>query len=158
MPHKVNPIDFENSEGNLGIANSLWRFFSNELPTSRLQRDLTDSTIMRNLGVAIAHSSIAIQSTQKGIAKLLVNAEVIRRDLNQHWEVLGEAIQTVMRRHGLENPYEQLKAFTRGEQITAEKLQAFIDTLDLPQVDIARLQELTPESYIGYAQELTEKL
>ncbi len=132
MPHKVNPIDFENSEGNLGLANAIFSFLSEKLPVSRWQRDLTDSTVLRNIGVGIAHTSIAIQSSLKGISKLQINADVIEADLNNNWEVLAEPIQTVMRRYGIEKPYEKLKELTRGNRITPEELGEFIENLEIP--------------------------
>ncbi len=158
MPHKVNPIDFENSEGNLGLANAIFHFLSDKLPVSRWQRDLSDSTVLRNMGVGIAHTSIAIQSTLKGISKLELNVEVIEDDLNNNWEVLAEAIQTVMRRYGIEQPYEKLKALTRGQQISAQSLQTFIETLEIPQSAKQQLRELTPRSYTGYAADLAKKV
>lgn len=151
MPHKVNPIDFENSEGNLGIANALLGHLAEKLPISRWQRDLTDSTVLRNLGVGLAHSAIAYDSALKGIGKLEVNAPRIAVDLDQSWEVLGEAIQTVMRRYGIEKPYEKLKELTRGKTITPESLATFIATLELPDAVKAELKTLTPGSYIGNA-------
>lgn len=151
MPHKVNPIDFENSEGNLGIANALLGHLAEKLPISRWQRDLTDSTVLRNLGVGLAHSAIAYDSALKGIGKLELNAACIAADLDASWEVLGEAIQTVMRRYGIEKPYEKLKELTRGKTITAESLATFIATLDLPEAVKAELKTLTPASYIGNA-------
>ena len=151
MPHKVNPIDFENSEGNLGIANAIMGHLAEKLPISRWQRDLTDSTVLRNLGVGIAHSLIAYESTLKGISKLAVNPEIINADLNRNWEVLAEPIQTVMRRYNVEEPYEKLKALTRGQRITAEALQTFIDSLEIPETAKAELRKLTPASYIGNA-------
>ena len=158
MPHKVNPIDFENSEGNIGLANALFSFFSEQLPTSRWQRDLVDSTVLRNLGVAIAHSIIAWQSTLKGLNKLEHNTAAIDADLAAHWEVLGEAVQTVMRRYGIEAPYEKLKAFTRGKKIDAAGLAAFINDLNIPEDIKTELKTLTPASYIGYAATLAEEV
>lgn len=158
MPHKVNPIDFENSEGNIGIANALFGFLADKLPVSRWQRDLTDSTVLRNIGVGIAHTSIAIQATLKGISKLQINAEVIEADLNANWEVLAEPIQTVMRRYGIEKPYEKLKELTRGQRITPEQMQVFIDTLDIPAEAKASLLALTPRSYTGYAKQLAKDI
>ncbi|HHQ14858.1 MAG TPA: adenylosuccinate lyase [Chromatiales bacterium] len=155
MPHKVNPIDFENAEGNLGIANALLKHFSSKLPVSRWQRDLTDSTVLRNLGVAIGHGLLAYQSLQKGLGKLEPDAQRMLADLDANQEVLGEAIQTVMRRYGHADAYEQLKALTRGERIDANALQAFIDGLDLPQDARERLRALTPATYTGLAEELT---
>lgn len=151
MPHKVNPIDFENSEGNLGIANALLHHLSSKLPISRWQRDLTDSTVLRNLGVGIAHSSIAYSSTLRGISKLQINKEALSNDLDNTWEVLAEPIQTVMRRYGIEQPYEKLKELTRGQSITAQTLNDFVDTLDMPEEAKQALKELTPASYIGNA-------
>ncbi len=153
MPHKVNPIDFENSEGNLGIANALLNHLSSKLPISRWQRDLTDSTVLRNLGVGIAHSMIAYSSTMRGISKLQINEESLAKDLDNTWEVLAEPIQTVMRRYGIEKPYEKLKELTRGQSITAETLKAFVDTLDMPDEAKKELQALTPATYIGNAVE-----
>lgn len=157
MPHKVNPIDFENSEGNLGIANALFDHLANKLPISRMQRDLTDSTVLRNLGVGIAHTLIAYHSTLKGLSKLEVNHERLLADLNNNWEVLAEPIQTVMRRYGVPEPYEKLKALTRGHRISQESLQQFIETLEIPAAEKARLKQLTPASYIGLAVELTKE-
>lgn len=158
MPHKVNPIDFENAEGNLGIANALLNHLSTKLPISRWQRDLTDSTVLRNLGVGFAHSLIAYQSLLKGLNKLEVNTVVIEADLNTSWEVLAEPIQTVMRRYGIENPYEKLKELTRGKAITQEAFQDFINTLDIPDDARENLLKLTPLNYIGNAIEQTKKL
>ncbi|WP_443632025.1 adenylosuccinate lyase [Candidatus Njordibacter sp. Uisw_056] len=151
MPHKVNPIDFENSEGNLGIANALLQHLASKLPISRWQRDLTDSTVLRNLGVGLAHSLIAYQSTLKGISKLQLNAQRLDADLDNAWEVLAEPIQTVMRRYAIEEPYEKLKALTRGKTINATIMADFIDTLDLPQSVKDELKTLTPANYIGNA-------
>ena len=151
MPHKVNPIDFENSEGNLGIANAIMNHLSSKLPISRWQRDLTDSTVLRNLGVGIAHSLIAYSSTMRGIGKLEINENALMNDLNNTWEVLAEPIQTVMRRYGIEKPYEKLKELTRGQSITAEAIKEFVNTLDIPVQAKEELQNLTPSSYIGNA-------
>ncbi|MEY1661909.1 adenylosuccinate lyase [Isoalcanivorax beigongshangi] len=151
MPHKVNPIDFENSEGNLGIANALMDHLAGKLPISRWQRDLTDSTVLRNVGVGLAHSLIAYEASLKGISKLELNRERLLEDLDHAWEVLAEPIQTVMRRYGIEQPYEKLKALTRGKVITQETLAEFIDSLALPDDIKERLKELTPASYIGNA-------
>lgn len=156
MPHKVNPIDFENAEGNLGIANALLTHFANKLPISRWQRDLTDSTVLRNIGVAFAHSLIAYSSLLKGLNKLQVNQDVIEKDLAKNVDVLSEAVQTVMRRYGLPEPYEQLKAFTRGKQIDHEALRNFIEALDLPRDVKEKLQALTPAQYIGLAAQLAQ--
>ncbi len=158
MPHKVNPIDFENAEGNLGIANALFSHLSQKLPISRWQRDLTDSTVLRNLGVGFAHSLIAYQSLLKGLNKLEINTDVIEADLNASWEVLAEPIQTVMRRYGIENPYEKLKELTRGKAITQQAFQEFIQTLDIPEDARESLLQLTPMSYIGNAVEQTRNL
>ena len=156
MPHKVNPIDFENSEGNLGIANAIFNHLANKLPISRMQRDLTDSTVLRNLGVGIAHSVIAYHASIKGIGKLEVNEHNLEADLDTNWEVLAEPIQTVMRRYGIPEPYEKLKALTRGNRITREALQAFINGLDIPAAAKARLLAMTPGSYTGLANTLAK--
>jgi len=158
MPHKVNPIDFENAEGNLGIANALFDHLAAKLPISRWQRDLTDSTVLRNLGVGIAHTSIALQSLLRGIGKLEADGNRLADDLDANWEVLAEPIQTVMRRYGIEKPYEKLKELTRGQRITPEQLQQFIEGLDMPQAAKAALAELTPHSYTGNARQQAEKL
>ncbi len=158
MPHKVNPIDFENAEGNLGLANALLAHLSQKLPISRWQRDLTDSTVLRNMGVALGYSVLALASLQRGMDKLEVNHEALAADLDAAWEVLAEPIQTVMRRHGLPNPYERLKELTRGKSITKESLAAFIDTLDLPTPERERLKALTPAGYTGLAAELARRL
>jgi adenylosuccinate lyase len=158
MPHKVNPIDFENSEGNLGVANALLRHFSEKLPVSRWQRDLTDSTVLRNLGVAFGHALLGFTACRRGLAKLEVDAGRLAADLDANWEVLAEPIQTVMRRYGVEGAYEQLKALTRGQRITREALRAFVSSLPIPEADRARLLELTPASYIGKAVELARKI
>ena len=150
MPHKVNPIDFENSEGNLGIANALLEHLSAKLPISRLQRDLTDSTVLRNVGVPFGHILIALQSTLKGLNKLLLNEDKIRQDLQDHWAVVAEAIQTILRREGYPNPYEALKALTRtNTAITAETISSFIDTLEVSEDVKAELKVITPENYTG---------
>ena len=151
MPHKVNPIDFENAEGNLGVANALFEHFSAKLPISRWQRDLTDSTVLRGLGTAFGHTLVALDSLAKGLGKLTVAPERLDADLDAAWEVLAEAVQTVMRRHGLPNPYEQLKALTRGQGITEQSMREFITSLDLPADARQRLLELTPGGYIGLA-------
>lgn len=158
MPHKINPIDFENSEGNLGIANALCEHMIAKLPISRWQRDLSDSTVLRNIGVALGHAILAYQSTCKGIQKLAPNHELLAKDLDQHWEVLGEAIQTVMRRYNLPEPYEQLKSFTRGKKITKETMHQFIQSLGLPAPAKKELLALTPAHYIGYAGELAKRI
>ncbi|MCL6269886.1 adenylosuccinate lyase [Sansalvadorimonas sp. 2012CJ34-2] len=151
MPHKVNPIDFENSEGNLGLANAVMEHLANKLPISRWQRDLTDSTVLRNMGVGMAYSLIAYESTLKGISKLEANPQRLSADLDNAWEVLAEPVQTVMRRYGIEEPYEKLKAFTRGKVITREAMLAFVDQLDIPDEAKLALKEMTPGSYIGNA-------
>ncbi|MBB1487699.1 adenylosuccinate lyase [Oceanospirillum sediminis] len=151
MPHKVNPIDFENSEGNLGIANAIMQHLAAKLPISRWQRDLTDSTVLRNLGVGFGQSLIAYQASLKGISKLQTNADRLNEDLENSWEVLAEPIQTVMRRYNIEKPYEKLKELTRGKAITKETLQEFVATLDMPQEAKDELLELTPHNYIGNA-------
>ena len=156
MPHKVNPIDFENSEGNIGIANALFSFLAEKLPVSRWQRDLTDSTVLRNIGVGIAHTSIAIQASLKGISKLQINVDAIEADLNANWEVLAEPIQTVMRRYGIEKPYEKLKELTRGQRITPEQMQVFIEKLEIPDDAKTALLALTPRTYTGYAEKLAK--
>jgi adenylosuccinate lyase len=159
MPHKVNPIDFENSEGNLGIANSILRHLSEKLPISRWQRDLTDSTVLRNMGVALGYALLGWTSLRQGLARLDADPARLAADLDANWEVLAEPIQTVMRRYGVENPYEQLKALTRGKTgITRESLHAFIDGLELPVEAKARLKALTPSPYVGRAAELAKRL
>ena len=158
MPHKVNPIDFENSEGNLGIANALMQHLAAKLPVSRWQRDLTDSTVLRNLGVGIAHSVIAYQASLKGISKLQVNEAHLREELDQNWEVLAEPVQTVMRRYGIEKPYEKLKELTRGKRIDGEQLATFIDGLELPAEVKAELKKMTPANYIGRAETFVDEL
>jgi adenylosuccinate lyase len=158
MPHKVNPIDFENAEGNFGIANTLLGHFSEKLPISRWQRDLTDSTTLRALGEAFGHALVGFASLDKGLGKLEINRDRIAADLDASWEVLAEAIQTVMRRHGLPEPYEQLKALTRGKGITRETLCVFIESLDLPGPDRQRLLELAPATYTGLAAELARDI
>lgn len=151
MPHKVNPIDFENAEGNLGMANAMLGHFAEKLPISRWQRDLTDSTVQRNFGVATGYIVIALQSLQKGVGKLQVNHDAIHADVSGAWEILAEAVQTVMRRYGIPEPYEKLKALTRGHAVTREVLLEFVGTLDIPDSEKQRLLELTPETYIGLA-------
>lgn len=153
MPHKVNPIDFENAEGNLGIANAVFDHLALKLPISRWQRDLTDSTVLRNIGVGFAHSMLAYSSALKGISKLEAAPEVMAADLDSNWELLAEPIQTVMRRYGIENPYEKLKDLTRGQRVNKEIMHAFIESLALPETAKAALKEMTPASYIGNATE-----
>ena len=151
MPHKVNPIDFENAEGNLGLANAVLRHLAEKLPISRWQRDLTDSTVLRNLGVGFGYSMLAYSSAQRGFSKLEINADKINADLDASWEVLGEAVQTVMRRYGLPNPYEQMKELTRGKGITPDRLHAFIEELEIPDDAKNALLAMTPATYIGNA-------
>ncbi len=158
MPHKVNPIDFENSEGNLGIANAIMGHLTAKLPISRWQRDLTDSTVLRNLGVGFGHSLIAYAATLKGISKLEVNAARLNEDLDNSWEVLAEPIQTVMRRYAIEEPYEKLKALTRGKGMTKEVMLDFIETLEIPESAKAELRTLTPGTYVGNAAEQAAKI
>ncbi|MDI1302979.1 MAG: adenylosuccinate lyase [bacterium] len=158
MPHKVNPIDFENSEGNLGIANAILGHLGEKLPVSRWQRDLTDSTVLRNLGVGLAHSLIAYEAALKGIGKLELNEASLAADLDNAWEVLAEPIQTVMRRYGIEKPYEKLKALTRGKSIDKATIHAFLDTLDIPAEARASLKAMTPASYTGNAAEQAKKI
>ena len=154
MPHKVNPIDFENSEGNLGLANAMLGFLARKLPVSRMQRDLTDSTVLRNMGVAFGYSLVAAKSTLKGLGKLEMNPERLAEDLDRNWEVLAEPIQTVMRKVGMENPYERLKELTRGRRVTAEIMKEYVEGLDLPPADKKRLLSLTPAKYVGQASKL----
>jgi len=156
MPHKVNPIDFENAEGNFGVANALLGHFAEKLPISRWQRDLTDSTVLRALGTAFGHTLVSLESLRKGLGKLTVNTERLAADLDASWEVLAEAVQTVMRRYGLPEPYEQLKALTRGHGITRESMRQFIGGLDLPEQAKQRLLEMTPGTYTGLASELAK--
>jgi len=158
MPHKVNPIDFENAEGNLGLANSVLRHLADKLPVSRMQRDLTDSTVLRNMGVAFGYAVLAYDSCLRGLGKLEAEPARLAADLDACWEVLAEPIQTVMRRYAVPNPYEQLKELTRGKGITKEALQTFIGTLAIPEAEKARLLEMTPASYIGKAAELAKRI
>ena len=158
MPHKVNPIDFENAEGNLGLANALLRHLSEKLPISRWQRDLTDSTVLRNMGVALGYAVLAYQSLSTGLGKLEINEAAIAADLDTSWEVMAEPIQTVMRRFGLPEPYEQLKKFTRGEPMTRELMQGFIAKLEIPEADKQRLLAMTPASYTGMAAQLARRI
>ncbi len=158
MPHKVNPIDFENSEGNCGLANAIFQHLSSKLPISRLQRDLTDSTVLRNMGVGFGYMMIACQSTIKGIGKLKLNRDRLAADLDQSWEVLAEPIQTVMRKAGIDKPYEKLKALTRGQVIDATTIRAFIEQLDLNDSDKQRLLNMTPASYVGIAERIVHFL
>ena len=159
MPHKVNPIDFENSEGNLGLANALLRHFAEKLPISRWQRDLTDSTVLRNLGVALGHAMLGCTALRQGLAKLEADPAATAADLDANPEVLAEAIQTVMRRYGLPTPYEQLKALTRGQAgMTREALVAFVDGLALPADVKARLRDLSPAAYTGLAEALARRV
>ncbi len=158
MPHKINPIYFENAEGNLGIANALLDHMALKLPISRWQRDLSDSTVLRNMGVAIAHALLAYQSTSKGLSNMTPNLEAIATDLDNHWEILAEPIQTILRRHGVDQAYEKLKAFTRGHKITKNSLQQFIAELSIPNNVKKQLYELTPQNYLGYAVDLAKRI
>ena len=158
MPHKVNPIDFENAEGNCGLANAILAHLSEKLPISRWQRDLSDSTVLRSVGVGFAHTGIALQSLEKGLDKLEVRREVIAEDLNHAWEVLAEPVQTVMRKHGIEGAYEKLKSLTRGQVIRAEDVAGLVATLDIPDDDKKRLQALAPQTYTGLAERLANEL
>ena len=158
MPHKVNPIDFENAEGNFGLANAVLRHFAEKLPISRLQRDLTDSTVLRNMGVGFGHTVLALDSCLRGLGKLEADPQRLATDLDECWEVLAEPVQTVMRRFGIENPYEQLKAMTRGKGITREALQEFIATLAIPAAERERLLAMTPASYVGKAAALARRI
>jgi adenylosuccinate lyase len=157
MPHKVNPIDFENAEGNLGLANALLGHFADKLPVSRLQRDLTDSTVLRNLGVAVGHAALAYQSLKVGLGKLELDVGRLGEDLERAWEVLGEAVQTVMRAQGIPDAYDRLKTFTRGRPTDQAAMRDFIASLDLPVAEKERLLQLTPESYLGLAPELARR-
>ncbi len=154
MPHKVNPIDFENSEGNMGLANAMLGFLARKLPISRMQRDLTDSTVLRNMGVGFGYALVAVRSTLKGLGKLQLNEERLADDLDHNWEVLAEPIQTVMRKIGMANPYERLKELTRGRRVTAEIMKEFVSGLELPETDKARLLAMTPATYVGMAEKL----
>ena len=158
MPHKVNPIDFENSEGNLGLANALLSHLAEKLPVSRWQRDLTDSTVLRNVGVGLSYSLIAYHSALKGIGKLELNEDALAKDLEQSWEVLAEPIQTIMRKHGIAEPYEKLKAMTRGESLSRQRISSMLDELDLPENVKKDILSLTPANYIGEAQKLVSRL
>ena len=158
MPHKVNPIDFEHAEGNFGLANAVLRHFSEKLPISRMQRDLSDSTVLRNMGTGFGHSALAVNSMLRGLGKLEADPARLAADLDSCWEVLAEPVQTVMRRFGIANPYEQLKSLTRGKGITREALRTFISMLDIPQADRERLMAMTPASYIGKAVELAKRV
>ena len=158
MPHKVNPIDFENSEGNLGLANALFGHLATKLPVSRWQRDLTDSTVLRNLGVGVGYAIIAYQATLKGISKLQVNEQSLLDELDNNWELLAEPIQTVMRRYGIEKPYEKLKELTRGKKVNQQIMAEFIDGLELPNEAKTQLKALTPSNYIGQAVELVNQI
>ena len=157
MPHKINPIDFENSEGNLGIANSLLDHMASKLVVSRWQRDLSDSTVLRNIGTALGHCLIAYQATLKGLSRLDVNPEAIRADIDGSWEVLAEAVQTIMRKHGMEEPYEQLKAATRGRPITEEIFTEILTALNLSEEALSEVKDLVPANYIGTAGLLARK-
>jgi len=156
MPHKVNPIDFENSEGNLGMANAMLEFFSAKLPISRMQRDLTDSTVERNIGIAFGYSDLGYRGLLRGLSKLIINKENIKADLDDEWELLAEPIQTVMRKYTLKNPYEKLKELTRGKKITKQDIYKFLGKSGLPKNEVERLKKLTPENYIGIAVKLVD--
>jgi adenylosuccinate lyase len=158
MPHKVNPIDFENAEGNLGLANAMLRHLSEKLPISRWQRDLTDSTVLRNMGVAVGYAVLAYHSLGVGLGKLELNEEALADDLDTSWEVLAEPIQTVMRRFGVSGAYEKLKEVTRGKTVTAEALHGLIQSLEIPKVEKDRLLAMTPGSYVGKAAELARRV
>ena len=158
MPHKVNPIDFENSEGNLGMANAILAHLAQKLPVSRWQRDLTDSTVLRNLGAGLAYSLIAYQSCLKGIGKLDLDKDRLAKDLSESWEVIAEPIQTIMRKHGIAEPYEKLKTMTRGEQLQESRINELIDQLDLGEDIKDQIRQLSPASYIGEASRLVEQL
>ena len=158
MPHKVNPIDFENGEGNFGVANALLRFMAEKLPVSRWPRDLTDSTVQRNLGVALAHADVGVQSVARGLARLEVDRTRLAEDLAANWELLAEPIQTVMRRYAVPNAYEQLKALTRGRRIDAAAVSAFLDSLPIPAAEKQRLKDMTPASYVGLAARLAREI
>jgi adenylosuccinate lyase len=158
MPHKVNPIDFENAEGNFGVSNALLRFMSDKLPVSRWQRDLTDSTVQRNIGVALAHADLAVQSVSRGLARVEVDQDRLAADLDANWELLAEPIQTIMRRYAVPEAYEQLKALTRGRRVDAVAVAEFVDGLPLPEAEKRRLRKLTPASYLGLAARLARKI
>jgi len=158
MPHKVNPIDFENAEGNLGLSTALLRHLADKLPISRWQRDLSDSTVLRNMGVALGHAVLAHQSLLTGLSKLELNPQALADDLDAAWEVLAEPIQTVMRRHGVQGAYEQLKAVTRGKTVSAQDLHGLIRSLDIPQTDKDRLLALSPATYVGLASVLAKRV
>jgi adenylosuccinate lyase len=158
MPHKVNPIDFENSEANIGLSNATLDHLASKLSISRLQRDLTDSSAQRNIGAAIGHSFIAIKSALRGLGRVDLNKEALQKDLIDAWEVLAEPVQTVMRKAGIENPYERMKELTRGKSITPEDIHSFVEDLELPEDDKARLLELKPETYIGLAKDMLHNI
>jgi adenylosuccinate lyase len=157
MPHKVNPIDFENAEGNLGLANALLGHFADKLPVSRMQRDLTDSTVLRNVGVAIGHTVLSYGSLRRGLDKIELDPQRVAQDLDRAWEVLGEAVQTVMRAHGIPDAYDRLKSFTRGRPIDERAMREFIDSLDLPPAEKQRLLQLEPGTYVGLAPLLAKR-
>jgi len=156
MPHKINPIQFENAEGNMGIANALLNHFATKLPISRMQRDLTDSTTLRNQGVALGHSYLALQNILKGLSRITINKIQMTNELNNHWEVLGEAIQTILRKNGKQDAYEKLKSLTRGQSINAESMAEFVSGLQITDDDKKTLLELTPENYIGLSSKLVD--
>ena len=158
MPHKVNPIDFENAEGNLTLSNAMLRYLADKLPVSRWQRDLTDSTVLRNVGVALGHSALAVAALERGLGRLEVDAARLKQDLDNAWEVLAEPVQTVLRACGVPDGYEKLKAFTRGRAIDREQLKAFIASLELPASEQQRLLDMTPSAYIGLAARLAREI
>merc|ERR1719421_1832668 len=158
MPHKVNPIDFENSEGNVGVANAVLGHLAAKLPVSRMQRDLSDSTALRCLGMGFAHSLLAVRATQRGLSRSTVDADAMAKELAPQWALLGEAVQTILRKHGVPNAYEKLKELTRGQAVTAETMRVFLETLDIPADDKERLAELTPASYVGLAEALAKQV
>jgi len=158
MPHKVNPIDFENSEGNAGVANALLCHLAAKLPVCRLQRDLSDSTALRCLGMGFGHTLLAVRATQRGLSRSTVDADAIAKELAPQWALLGEAVQTIMRKHGVPNAYEKLKELTRGQEVTQQSMQAFLETLDIPVADKAILLKLSPGTYTGLAAELARSI
>ena len=158
MPHKINPIEFENSEGNLGMANALLEHMASKLPISRWQRDLTDSTVLRNMGAGLAYSLIAYRSTLKGISKLELDESILTAELESNWQVLAEPIQTIMRKHGIEGSYEMLKEITRGHSLSRNAINQLVDQLDLPALVKREIQKMTPASYVGAAEKLTYRI
>ena len=158
MPHKINPIDFENAEGNLGMANALFTHFAQKLPISRFQRDLSDSTVMRNIGVAFSYTIQSVKALEKGLSRVEINEEALKSELDAHYELLAEPVQTVMRKYDIANPYELLKEFTRGKKVEKSDYLKFIESLELPEAEKQMLRELTPQNYIGYAAELARSV